>query len=654
MFIDQEIREAVNYIFNYIKSNKKYFLFESLISAAFIISYFIYYLSLESCLDGEEICGNNMKWIYKKLFQLILSSELISFLVIITLFYNASKLHLMHLITIFVLFYFHSHNFFFNNHGMYNLIFFLLILIINLLIVIFTKAIIYLVKLKNRLYFKIFIISILFLFYEYKPPNIDCFGWDMGLNNTSIDNNEDKYGCQIQLPKYCQYKALSRYLDFTKIFHVNCSVNKLDSKKMILKKSKSPYITKSTRKFGFPPTNKGFIGCMDGLDSSLLKTYIWDNLFDIENNVNNFSDPEIIVDFSKDSLGELNINLKFNESLSKERKNLEKNSSPYSENVMAIFIDSVSRANSIRQLNKTLSFVEKFISYEGGSNEKYPDEKFHSFQFFKYHSFIGRTSANYPRLYYGNRAEAKNIVRINKYFKENGYITNYCGDLCQKDTARTFHNTTFFELYDHQMLLCDPNTIRYHKPIRKCLYGKTDVGYLFNYSEQFWRKYQNNRKFSTIVINIGHEGTMEALKHYDQTIYNYLDSLFTDNLFKDTSIFLFSDHGVGIQSVYYVLEFFKIEHVLPMLYIILNDRKNISYHQQYSNIQKNQQTFITAYDIYNTMNHLLYGDNYKYIFNLTDENPTPKSSLGTSLLDEIDQKFRKPKNYEFMKQDICK
>ena len=69
----------------------------------FIISYYIYHLSLEPCFEGEEICGNNMKWIYKKLFQLILSSELISFLVIITLYYNASKLHLMHLITIFVL-----------------------------------------------------------------------------------------------------------------------------------------------------------------------------------------------------------------------------------------------------------------------------------------------------------------------------------------------------------------------------------------------------------------------------------------------------------------------------------------------------------------------------------------------------------------------
>ena len=179
------------------------------------------------------------------------------------------------------------------------------------------------------------------------------------------------------------------------------------------------------------------------------------------------------------------------------------------------------------------------------------------------------------------------------------------------------------------------------------------MGYLFNYSDQFWRKYQNNRKFSTIVINIGHEGTMEVLKHYDKIIYNYLDSLFKDNLFKDTSIFLLSDHGVGIHSIYYILEFFQIEHMLPMLYIIVNDRKNISYDEQYFNIHKNQQTFITAYDIYNTVNHLLYGDSYKYIFNLTDDNATPKSALGNSLFNKIDQKSRKPKNYEFMDQWIC-
>ena len=224
----------------------------------------------------------------------------------------------------------------------------------------------------------------------------------------------EQYGCSIKIPKYCHYKVLSNFLDFTKILHLNCSINKGNSRKNILKYSHSPYITKQTKKFGFPSTNKDLIGSLDGLDEYILKEYVVNNLFDLENNYNNFSEPEIIVDFSKNGFGELNINLQYNDSLSKERKKLENKNNPYSNNIMIIYIDSVSRACSMRQLNKTLSFFENFISYEGGFNKKYPDEKFHSFQFFKYHSFEGRTAGNYPPLYYGNQIEAKNITRINK------------------------------------------------------------------------------------------------------------------------------------------------------------------------------------------------------------------------------------------------
>ena len=420
----------------------------------------------------------------------------------------------------------------------------------------------------------------------------------------------------------------------------------------ILKKSNSPYITDESKKFGFPLTNKGFIGCVDGTDSTILSNYVLDNIFDLDNNIFNFSEPEIIVDFSHDPFGELLINLQYNDSLSLERKKLENNTNPYSNNILILFFDSVSRALSIRQLNKTLKFIENFVSYEGGFNENYPNEKFHSFQFFKYHSFEGRTAGNLPRLFYGNRRESKNILRMNKYFKDNGYITNYCSDLCKKDNARTLHDTTFEELYDHQMLLCDPNAPRYYKPYRKCLYGKDYIEFLLEYSEQFWRKYKDNRKYSLIIINSAHESTMEILKHLDDIIYNYLYSLYKDNLFKDTSIFLLGDHGIGLPSLYYIFQFYKIERVLPMLYIIINDRKNISYFEQYYNIQENQQTFITAFDIYNTINHLLYGDNYKYISNLTDEKPTPKSGLGKSLFENID-KSRKSKNYEFMLHNYC-
>ena len=466
-----------------------------------------------------------------------------------------------------------------------------------LLTIIILKLLIYLFSFNNKLIIaKCILIALLFIFYNFHIPDIIYDDWEKGLNNTSIDDNKEIYGCKIERPKYCEYKVFSTYQDFTKMLGINCSYKQSNYRKIILEKSRSPYITKNTIKFGFPPTNNGLIATIDGLDNKILKEYVSNNIFDIDNNWKNFSETEIIVDFSKDPLGELIINLKYNDTLSLERKKFENMNKPYSNNILILFLDSVSRASSLRQLNKTLKFVENFISYEGGYNANYPEQKFHSFQFFKYQSFIGRTAANFPRLYYGYKREAKKITRINKYFKENGYITNYCGHLCQKDNARTLHNTTTSKLYDHQMLLCDPNSPRYSKIIRKCFYGKDDVGFLLDYSEQFWRKYKNNRKFSTIIINSAHEGTMEVLKYLDDIIYNYLYSLYKDNLFKDTSIFILSDHGVGIQSMYYAFKFFALEAELPMLYIIVNDRKNISYQEQYSYLHENQQTFITAYD----------------------------------------------------------
>ena len=125
----------------------------------FIISYYIYHLSLEPCFEGEEICGNNMKWIYKKVFQIILASELISFLFIKILLKRISIFHLIHIVIILSLFYYQSHDYFFANHGMYNLIVFAIILIINILIIIAFKTIIFVYKLKNKINYKFFIIN---------------------------------------------------------------------------------------------------------------------------------------------------------------------------------------------------------------------------------------------------------------------------------------------------------------------------------------------------------------------------------------------------------------------------------------------------------------------------------------------------------------
>ena len=376
----------------------------------------------------------------------------------------------------------------------------------------------------------------------------------------------------------------------------------------------------------------------------------------MNNNVNligNDNIPEIVIDYSKNPNGELIVHLNYNEQLSKERKKSEKYLKPYSENILILYIDSVSRANAMRQLKKTTKFFEQFMSYDAGLNQKYISEKFHSFQFFKYHSFLGHTSNNYPKLFYGDNS-GKNIMRFTKYFKENGYVTCLTNDYCQKDAIRTYHNMRESEICDHEFIICDPTMTHLLHLTKRCLYNKISIEYQLDYGDQFWRKYNVNRKLLIILDEGGHEPTLEVLKYQDDIMYDFLNNLYKDHLLKETSVLLLSDHGTIVPSIYYFLEFYQIESNLPMFFILINDRENQTYEKQYKYIYQNQQTFITAYDIFNTICHLLYGDLYDSLpFKEKDSYDFPKTRKGKSLLMEIEQKSRFPSIYKDMEKKIC-
>ena len=642
------INKSINKKFE--KKNRIIFNLISLL--LFIISYYFYYLSLEKCLQGDDACSKKWNWMVSKIIQLIISVVIIIFLEILIIYNLISRLHLFHFCFVFIYFYIYSHSFLFHDHGGYNLVGFFISLLISLILLLIIKIIIIIFKIKYK--YKLISALVLLFFYNALVDPINCDDWALGLNNTYIQNDKNKYGCQIIFPDKCYYKVFSYTQDFNKFYRVTCSNKKKNARKRILKFSRSKYIDKNTTKFGFPLTNNEE-GQKDGKDNIVLMKYTAHNLLDMDKILpSGFSKPEYIVDFSKDPLGILTVNLNYNESLSKIKKDLEKNSSPYSDNILMLYIDSISRANALRKLKKTIKFFEQFISYKGGYNKKYSTENFHSFQFFKYHAFEAYTVGNFPKLFYGNKRNAKDYVRITKYINQNGYVTCYSSDMCQKDATRTKHNLSKDALYDHQLLLCDPNMDSEWSTLKRCLYGNLNSYYLYDYVNQFWRKYKNNRKFALITMLDAHEGTLELIKYTDEIIYNLLNSLYNDNLLKDSSIFLLSDHGCAIPSVYTLYKFYQIEKRLPMLFMIVNDRKNVGYNQQYFNIQENQQTFITAYDIYDTIGNLIYGDNYTNIPNKDDNHDTPKSVRGRSLFDVINPKERRPKNYMYMSTDFCK
>ena len=610
---------------------------DSFIIPLFILSYYLFFLSLEKCLDGEGICCMKFEWMKKKIIQELFSCLLSIILLELIIFKKISWLHAIHFTFAFIYFYSYSHGINFDDHGLYNIKYYFIILIF---FIITLTIIIYILSIKNKkIIFLIILIllNLLYLIQEVIYNFSNCNEWVKGLNKTSLDNNIKKNECKIRIPKHCYYKIGKNFLESIPCTHISHN-----PRLFIIQKSKSPFINKYSTNLGFPLTNHNdkYLQRMNGI--SFKKLYLNDvidmNNLSLFNSLNDIR-PEVSVDFSKNQTGIFNVNINYNKSLSEEKKKLEKLTNPYSNNIIILFLDSVSRANSIRQLKKTLKFFERYMPYNGYKN-------FHSFQFFKYHSHKFFTIGNYPILFYGDR-NRENRKRINYYFSKNGFITSLASDACLNDFTESLRNISSDEIYEHEYIMCDPNYINVNSKL-KCMYGRLHVEFLFEYINQFWRKYKDNRKFSAILTNFAHENSLERLKFMDKIIYNFFNELYKSHLLKDTSIFLLSDHGVAIPSIYYLNDFFQIEKSLPMLYIFVNDRKNVTYYSQYKYIYENQQTFITGFDIYNTIIHLLYGDQYE-----TNKTVEIISKNGKSLFTMIDSKARSPKNYTPMDLDIC-
>ena len=83
-----------------IKIIEKYFIF-----IIFGMIYFLYFLSLESCFDGEGPCSMNTSWIKKKVIQEIISSIFLGIMLQLIILKKVSKIHLIHIIIVYFFFF---------------------------------------------------------------------------------------------------------------------------------------------------------------------------------------------------------------------------------------------------------------------------------------------------------------------------------------------------------------------------------------------------------------------------------------------------------------------------------------------------------------------------------------------------------------------
>lgn len=369
--------------------------------------------------------------------------------------------------------------------------------------------------------------------------------------------------------------------------------------------------------------------------------------------------PEIILDFDKNPYGEMKIKINY-ERLSQKRLSLEKNKD--NNNIIFIYMDNLSRLHFYRQYKKTKKFLKKFFNYEGFRVNN--AQNYHAFEFLKYHKFKGATLTNAIPMFNGVYFKENNkIISILKNFKENGYVTCNVQDICHKELMRIgpLKGYRYIE-FDHEYSSpnCDPNIYNLGYGIfsgengilRRCLYGRENFYYNIEYAKQFWRVYKKNKKFLRIVNSYAHEYSGEKSKYSDEILYNFFKELYFNGEMENTNVFIVGDHGyVGLYGLYKILKSkdWEIESSLPIFIMITFDKKNLSYYEQYNEIKKNQQNFITPFDIYFTLSHILYGNEHEKIYSLN------KKKYGESLFRYINSYERNCKKYKYLTSECqCK
>ena len=592
----------------------------------FIFSIGFYVKSLGGCYGAtyECITGRNLNFLYKKYYEMIYCSILISIILFLSFHKIITRLFVIPIIIIYPILFLCNRGNSLSEHGIYNTIVFIGVLIIFLG---GAEFILFIYRSYKKKYYKKLIITgsiiilpfIIFIISGFTS----CIGWNKGINDIEIINDPSKDSCYIREPSFCTIPIFDNIFDFSRIGSNTCEGTHNDKKQLEV------YIPRieNYNSIAFPDTTKYSFETESRV--GIFHYKVFNDIYNPEEQTDRKS--EVIVHYDEKGKGNVEINVTRDENLAKTRNELAKNFPVKYENILFIYIDAISRNHFKRKLPKTSIFIKRYLH-----NYQYKAGILNAYQFMKYSNFKGTTQENTMPMFYGDSMQNSAGISILKYFKNKGYITCGSENLCHRElfAIQGYKNDfTEFESFDHEnyALFCDPNYCVPNNPFgffqgmysvyRRCLYGKDTSEYVFEYGNKFWEAYKNERKFVRLSFIDAHEGTMEVIKYLDDYLFKFLTS-FVDNYLNDkTAIIIASDHGQNMISLHTFMnsQDFIYERTLGSLFILLPDNDNYDPYP----IEKNEQIFVTPYDIHDTLIDFAGGNSNEY------------SNNGQSLLKEI-------------------
>ena len=550
-----------------------------------------------------------------------------------------------------------------SNHGLVNTIFLPFSLLFYLALI---EMIYNLFKCFKKKKYVSFTMTIEIIFYISVLIEIflrrGCRGWEKGLGHSSIDffseRAKNENGCFPDRPKRCLFPLLEGKVDFNKVLGAETCDNIGNSKSELIKYA--PHL-KNAKNIAYPLIK--FKDITKDIYTGDLSYWILNRMYDLDN-LNNVSEeykkyePEAIVHFDDKDKGTLEIKVNRNETLIKEKLqniNNTKNEPVKFDNILFLYIDSISRVQFLRRMPLTRQILEKYYSDD---ISKIKNEKYITFQFLKYLNFEVKTTMNTVPMFAGapyfNFNNNSNGTHITKYLDQHGYITGFGAEQCTKllfDLSPGTINHISIYPFDHEIneIFCDPNYVypdKFFNNLRgmncvtkRCLYGKETYRHLFDFGEKFLKAYEDYpRIFLRLAFLEAHETSLEVIKYMDKDFSIFLNDFIEKYYDKNYAIFIVADHGNGLTI--FRGEDWRKEVSFATFFMMLpnNNNNNINI----SIIRENEQRLVTPYDIFNTLVDMI-GFNKTYF-----------NSKGNSTLEKVEAKFKTCQFFENEMREIRK
>ncbi|XP_071481443.1 uncharacterized protein [Diadema antillarum] len=268
-------------------------------------------------------------------------------------------------------------------------------------------------------------------------------------------------------------------------------------------------------------------------------------------------------------------------------------------NVIMLGMDSTSRMNAIRNIPKSLAYMEEELqavflnSYnivgDATTGALIP-------------ILTGKFESELPNTERGGGAPVNVYPLVWKEFEQAGYVTMFAED--RPDLSLFNYRLTGFKEQptDYYMRTFWREMDAYKNGY--CLGPDPVHIVMFRYLQDFMTSYPDNLKFGLSFLTDPTHDDLNILSVMDQDLLTFMHSAKESGALNQTILVIFGDHGSRYETVRQTFQG-KLEERLPFMAIVLPDIFRQRYPEAYRNLVTNADRLTTPFDIHATLRSVI-------------------------------------------------